>query len=739
MVGKGYSVIVPVEVPPDIGDHELLNLEKYPDKLEVLREKSLKTLERYKGHKDVIISFVRNGKPIILNDTVKVSSLFSCKRDTIRYCLGSGWSSYEVSAISWHMDRILPIIESFYGQAMMKKNPWGNPWFRIVKDPSLPTSFMCPSVFAPICKSVFSLDPPCTPFYYLWDDNGYIVLNISSFDTCSTCYSPILLTHEVVHAFRGNRILFWSQFEEGHAEAVSMLVHKILCLNYGRYCASWNSEYTFDPAYVFHQYLNLPFIGTNATLISFESTETWYSPIIPLRYKAFSYLWIKVYLTNTNFFKNLNDSLCEKSILPFWIDVNSYNEYKLMSNEAFGSYTIEGMGFINWFNSQPAFYNNYSSLFGNLAYQLAMFPYSYSSYGIGLDIYYYKRRNDFSLECPGYCEEPMANKTLRFLAWDYDGRIFIDTLINTDMSGRASVYVDVGRICSEQGQSGKCRIKVEVCDTLYCKGNINVPPIYSELVFSFPSNLWRNIFGAVGAEKRLTIYTPSPTRDTNGAFFSPNTPYRGSFTVYYDSDFLGHMETRWVKDSLVNFIYPGLYTGIPFNRNLRIPPAKPQNIRVVFLDTLSDTVVLRWDLNREADFERYNVFASFDNSPFISIATTPNNYISLNTYPCISNKFFITPMDIFGNMGEPSDTVEIFYTYGGWTCLTSPPNIQAQNIYTKYGNTLYFHNNEPIPVKIFDPSGRLVFNKRVRNEKIRLNKGVYFIFVNGNVKKEVLK
>jgi len=733
--------VVPIEVPPLIKDDELFHLEKYPQKAQILREISLRTLSRYKDYPDVIIYFSRKGKPIFPSDTFNPNALFSCKRDTIRYCLGSGWTSYEDSVIRWHMDRIIPIIESIYGRAMMKNNPLGNPWFRIVKAPSLPTSFMCPPIFASVCQVVFSLDPPCTPSYYLWDENGYIVLNVSSFDTCSTCYNPILLTHEVVHAFRGNRVLFWSQFEEGHAEAVSMLAHKIMCLTYGKYCGSWNNKYTFDPAYVFHQYLNLPFIGTNATRIPWEYSDIWYSPLISLRYKAFSYLWIKTFIVNPNIFKNLNDSLCEKPPLPFWTDLNSYQEYKLMAEKAFGAYTIEGKSFINWFNSQPAFYNFYPTTLTNLRYELGIFPYFYGSMSIGLNIYYYKRKRDFSIECPVYCEEPVPNRTLRFLGWGPDGRIFMDTLLITDSYGRASIIVDVHRVpgCREsEGQSGICRIKVEVCDTLYCDGDNDSPPIFAERIFSFPANRWKDIFGAVGAERNIVVHTPLTTLDTNGAFFSPYPPGARSITVNYTSGFLGYMETQWVKDSLPNFIYPGLYSSIPIFRNLRIPPARPQNLSILYLDTLNDSVSLAWSSNREADFERYIVYASWDYSTFYAISGTRDSSITLRTYPCISNRFFIVPKDIYGNKGESSDTIDIFYIRGGYPCFS---NVSSPEILYRITpqNILQFDLPKPTQVKVYSVSGRLIFNGMVYKHKVRLERGVYFIVIGNEIKKEVLR
>ncbi len=710
MVGKGYSVIVPIEVPPDIPDSLLFDLQKLsknPQVIERLRQISLKEIRKAfdNGVKDVQPILVRKGKPIEPpRDTFYKPDAF-CVRKRLRTCIGGGWTSAEVSRINNHLSRIIPIIEGIYGQAFMTPKIFytGNPYVKIIKDDDVPSDkgITCAPWYNAVCF-VITGEFGCT--LWPWDDNGYIVINPEG-DTLDDEDDDALLTHELFHAFRLNWILTYPQYEEGHAEAGKILATKELCRIYGIACGFINTNYTNEDTYVFHQYFNLPFIGSNLWWGNFYAFA--YEPLWDARYSTWGYLWIKVYLANSNFFLNFNNNLCN---IPPTIVRPPYT-YDLYLNwlavPSFGSGPIEGQTFRNWFNNQPAFFNNYpiSSRKGRLQYNLAITTYNIPTTTLDLKTFYYRREL--------IMEKPVDNAVLRMRVWNSSGMLIKDTLLITDSSGVATISLGIG----SGGNVLKERFKIQVCDTLFCSPNREDIPIYAEIVLG-PIYTNRSINGAVGAEKNIDVHIGSiTTRDTNGLFASPYSIRQENIRVYYTSSYLSFMETYWIKDSLPQWIYPGLFNDIPIRRNLRIPPEKVLGITVESLDTINDTVRITWMQNKEFDLHGYEVFRSIDGSDFVFYRFTNDTTILENIGPCVSYKFLVIPVDIWGNRGESSDTVEIFYNDETYDCLFSLQKSEIKSADT--GN-----------VKVYDVLGRRV-NKKKR--------GVYFIIKNGKVKKEVIR
>ena len=169
-------------------------------------------------------------------------------KDMHRTCIGGGWTSSERSLINSHLSRVLPIIEDIYGQAFMTDKWWrrGNPFVKIIKEdfPGDRVGLTCAPWYAAVCFAITG-EFPCT--LWPWDDNGYIVINP---DTFSSEADEALLTHELFHAFRLNWILTYPQFEEGHAEAGTIIATKELCRSYGRGCGYIINHYIYSPYYI---------------------------------------------------------------------------------------------------------------------------------------------------------------------------------------------------------------------------------------------------------------------------------------------------------------------------------------------------------------------------------------------------------------------------------------------------------------------------------------------------------
>ncbi len=439
-----------------------------------------------------------------------------------RTCIGGGWTLSERSLINSHLSRVLPIIEDIYGQAFMTDKWWrrGNPFVKIIKEdfPGDRVGLTCAPWYAAVCFAITG-EFPCT--LWPWDDNGYIVINP---DTFSSEADEALLTHELFHAFRLNWILTYPQFEEGHAEMGSIEVSKRLCQIYGDMC-SYVDAYIHNANFVFHQYYNLPFMGTNLPWLLFYSFA--YEPLIGARYLTWAYLWMKVLIKNDAFFRNFNDNLCSYSAAAAR-DL-TYDQLKTdIAQPSFGSGMIENKSFINWFDNQPAFINDYPvSSYSYLNYNIAVVPTYFLGGYYDLEIYYYRRDGYFPFE------EPLSYRRIRFLAWDADGNIIKDTIVITDGVGVARLRL------SPPNPQYYGRIKVEVCDLDKCSGNENDPPIYSEIMLGFLYVGSYDIAGAVGAEKGIDVQIGSSfVRDTNGVFRSPLGFRVGDLTIRYVSSYL---------------------------------------------------------------------------------------------------------------------------------------------------------------------------------------------------------
>ncbi len=733
MVSMGYSVVVPIEVPPDIPDSLLFDLRKLSERkdiMERLRHIALKEINKTfkRGIKDVQPILVRKGKPIEPPPDSSYSPNSGCIRKRLRTCIGGGWTSSERSLINSHLSRVLPIIEDIYGQAFMTDKWWrrGNPFVKIIKEdfPGDRVGLTCAPWYAAVCF-VITGEFPCT--LWPWDDNGYIVIDPDGSDFDSE-YDKALLTHELFHAFRLNWILTYPQFEEGHAEAGTIIATKELCRSYGDGCEYLKRDYIHSAPYMFHQYYNLPFMGTNQR---FEFYLFSYSPIFSLRYKTWSYLWIKTYLVKNNFFTNFNDLLCSYSPNYFRYIAN-YNDYKNdLTFPAFGSGTIESLDFPSWFNKQPAFKNDYDTS-GNLSHNIAVLPLSIGKArgrdSILLGIFYYRRR--------AITEDSLPYRDVRLLIWGPDGYIIKDTVLTLDSQGKAILPI-YSYYIQKMG-----RIKVEVCDKGQCEGVGNMPPIYSEIMLGFPYDTTTDIMGAVAAERGLSVRVGSYyVRDTNGYFRSPENIHFHTVYVGYISSFMDSMDIIWLKDSISQWIYPNLYRSIPYLRNLNIPPARPQGFHISFLDTTSGVLQLVWNNNKEADMEGYKIYKSEDFSTFSLYRIILSDTILYDSVgPCISHRYFITAFDIWGNEGEPTDTIEVLYTSDEFPCLlTAKKGKDRIDKYEIRGREIIFHTTRPEIVRIYDVSGRRIYDIRVNGVKrFRLNRGVYFIQFKTKIKKEVV-
>ncbi len=93
MVSMGYSVVVPIEVPPDIPDSLLFDLRKLSERkdiMERLRQIALKEINRAfkRGIKDVQPILVRKGKPIDPPPDSSYTPDAGCIRKRLRTCTG---------------------------------------------------------------------------------------------------------------------------------------------------------------------------------------------------------------------------------------------------------------------------------------------------------------------------------------------------------------------------------------------------------------------------------------------------------------------------------------------------------------------------------------------------------------------------------------------------------------------------------------------------------------------------
>jgi len=606
-----FASAIYVEVPKNIEIGKIRNGEI--NTFKIMEEVIDSTIKEFmKGRKlkdarelDFYIIFTCEEKRIHpLKSEIKLGAKLNGDLTPVR---GNGWTDSEWQQVLEHFNLAEPRIMEVYGPPFRTVN------VRIHKDPNLP----CAGIFYP---SFFG---------------GESTIKLKAWGGDK---EKGILTHEMVHAFRDDWIVEPDQFEEGMAEAVTVEVQNRIFEETGK-----ESEYPwlfhkayFSSEYVLQEYWNTSFLATNSNNFSVSFDPWGYIP--RYRYWAAGYEWWKVMKDDPNFMKNFNQKLHD---MEYWWERTTYNECRDIAFDVFAGGEIEGKTFQNWFNQNPIL---------NINHPMASSPVPQVMYlGVippapGYDkllIYFFWRYTNWVED---YEEIPLGGEPIRIKVWNWKGEMVRNFLKYMENDG--GIWVSSSELnIQEYG-----RYKIEVYPENYANPQ-NFPWLYKEIMVWHDNVAPINFFGAIGAELNNKVYFGSYGHIVNaqkGIFNEGFTPYSGEEIIFYDSRFLGYMESKIIKDKAPYFIYPGIIS--------KVPPAQPQNL---IGNIAGNQITLIWNPNYELDLKGYNVYRKIDNQDYQKI--NPSIIPTISYSDAIPSAQFVmyrvTALDINNYESDFSDPI----------------------------------------------------------------------------------
>ena len=737
--------ILEIEIPSWITDSMLINGDKIAyDTIRSIIERKNKRMHA-KGYDYDIVIFTRNGKIVDLSSEFRIDSSISVNSLMFLPCRGLGWSDTEWNSLVTKWSILYSKIKEIYGYPLHPQ------LVRVSNIDSVSCPLITPGIAGLYCPPFIArpcrilCDPlPVSPCDFIpFIPKGIIY---TSYDSIK----PMILSHEMVHAFRGLWIIsLYPHYEEGHADAVEVEVANRL--GYPHPMIFHSNQY-----YPFQQFWNQKFIATPNNITFYHSDAVWSN----FRYHTSGYLWWKVYKDNPNFFKTFNLILRAR---PYVIPASWAELYIISSLSAT---FVEDKPFSGWFANQPMF--NILPLPGRY---LEIVPTFLPTRNDSIDLYIF----DFMRNFLG--EEVNINENIQVKIWNSTGDLIQNYVINLDSldgeSGRRYKKIFLNPSCVDTvkfndkiGTIKYERFKIEISRPQEGASGCSIyDEKYIGLIRVDTPNIPINIGGAVSSELEVNVEIANldiPGSDTVirskcGVFYLIGRE-EGTYKVSYRSNFAAYRSMVVTKDKAFYHIYP-----ITNSFQQSIPPIRPHGLRVDSVSTNYDGVVmtiniyLRWDRNNDCDTKGYKIYRAIDRGtgPLIfqpidsTTGTTYHDEVSIipidTIYPYIY--YFITAYDedhsIARNESMPSDTILAFpssiISYNSTFRNNNIGNSSKEGIFLlKQGRKVIIEGKGK--VEIYDPSGRLVRELNVNGYKeILLKTGVYMFIVNGYIRKEVIR
>ncbi len=683
MVSMGYSVVVPIEVPPDIPDSFFFDLSS--PKVDSFIDSVLKA-RNIRGVEDVVVLFMRNGKVISYDEGKFNRSLPAYDLQPVR---GSGWTDREWNEIMFVWNLAYPRLKSIYGQPYCTSGfpPWEPHKVIISKDASLGT-----------IKGIFIPSVSC------WFDSK---IKLRDWDAMyGQIWGPVLI-HEMAHAFRNNKTLPYDQFEEGHARAVEVIVSTQIYEetgNFWDYVHLYHREKDWSVfsygGFIFFQQWNTDFIGTRGNFSDHWDLET-------PRYDVSSFSWWKLWFRVPNYFRDFNAWLYSR-----WSA--SYTDAKNKTREIVGGTLLEdNLNFDNWWLRQYALRNNYFASPDDicLAFALGLIVLPQRKRDLRIDIFAYWRWTNGYV----YQERPIPGRSVRVRVWNWNtGEKIKDTIIPFSTTKHRWFYIYglpkglykvEAYILNEYNRTTCRHLLQERVVPLLGIDPRNLQDVLPELSF----------VAITTSHENGDIYILPPGSDYTARNWTVLYEWpikRGRWTIQD-----GTHSDRWnliIKDKATYYIYPGGW--------IKVPPIRPKDLRIVSADSLTHTIALSWAPNEEEDFSHYKWKWSLFGNPSISDSgITTSNSLSLSL-GCGTYSITVWAYDMDGNESPPSEPVFVSFCESG---DDSDPRLSSVG------------DDRGVSIKVYNTGGRLIYKGPEKGFKAR--KGIYFILKNGKLKKEVVR
>ncbi len=657
----------------------------------------------------MVILFARNGKVLTPEDFGIHEALNKRPPRDIEPERGDGWTDEEWNQVLYVWNLAYPRLKRIYGWPYCKCGGFlclGTHKVKITKDPSIGPDGLFISRSTCWANSEIKLKG--------WE-NMY-----------GRRWGPIFI-HEMAHAFRNYKTIPYNQFEEGHAEFIEVEVSTTIYRETGNFwdypflyhndefTKNFNYHYPFlYGSYSFFQQYNTDFLRVGAYL---TVDEFWINrDLTALRYRIAGFSWWKLWFRVYDFFQQFNSIIYD---LPSGLP---YSTYKSIARSIVGSTRLEdNLPFDDWWQTQHALRGDVTitNSFSCSSTSLGLVATPFRGNDLNILIYlYWRRRSGFS-----YVEEAVPSWVdVRLMVKDHYGRKVLDTIIN--MNGYRSQTVEINSL--DRG-TYKIHAYPRACPDLFQERVVFHPGgNFSNIVDSLPD---LTFIALVGSEPTDSIVV-RPTYLVHGAtdgYYIHEWPIKRARYTVYDS---AHTD-RWsliIKDEAPYIVYPGGWK--------KVPPGQPQNVRVLSKDAVS--MVIGWVPNDEVDMYRYKfVWTSYDTSSTVNTGyryttDTTVTISPINGANCIMYKVNVYAIDRGGNISGRSNTV-----IDGWwdESVCGPPPLAISEGRGKSGEIVYPTSSR---IKVYDATGRLIYEGGRKGFKPQ-RRGVFFIYENGEVNKEVLR
>jgi len=433
------------------------------------------------------------------------------------------------------------------------------------------------------------------------------------------------------------------------------------------------------------------------------------------RYKIAGFSWWKLWFRVPSYFIQFNSWLFSRwYILP-----PSYDELKNKTREIVGSTRLEdNLPFDDWWLKQHALRKTYFSYYDDICMAFALgliaIPYHWSDTALGLRIRvfsYWRYNNGYIYE-----ERPIPGRNIRVKIWDVFGNKVKDTIFPThsmehDFLVRSlswGVYKVEAYIENEYNFS-TCRHLIQE----------RVVPVVNAPLSNLTSiNPDLSFVALAFNTSNPTLHITPPGIDVptvGGITFFGSTIKRARWQIYDNTH--NDRYSLIIKDKAPYIVYPGGWS--------KVPPPRPQNLRITSIDTSLRRVIVGWDDIGDIDLYYYKwKWTSFSTSISDS-GITNTNTITL-TLGCGTYGISVSAYDRNGNESPISEPVFVSFCEGDER--DDDPHLSVSS--TKDRNQ----------VTVYDINGRVVYKGDDVNEvKSKLKRGIYFIKHNNRLTKEIIR